>query len=262
MSALVATGLAVRRARRTVLSAVELEVRRGEVMALVGPNGAGKSTLLAALAGDLRPVAGEVVLGGRPLASWSIGDLSRERAVLPQQHAVTFAFTAGEVVRMGRTPWRGRPEAGEDDDAIAAAMAATDTTALAAAPFGSLSGGEQARVALARVLAQRVPIVLLDEPTASLDLRHQVQVFRVARARAADGDAVVVVVHDLSLAAAHADRLVLLDDGRVVADAPPDTVLTPDRLSDVYGCEIDVVTHPVTGAPLVVAGHTHRRTFA
>lgn len=261
MTALAASVLTVRRGRRTVLRDIDLAVQSGEVIGLVGPNGAGKSTLLAALAGDLRPSAGDVLIGGRSIATWAIGDLARQRAVLPQQHQVTFAFTAGDVVRMGRTPWRGRPEADDDEDAVAAAMAATDTASLSATPYGSLSGGEQARVSLARVLAQRAPVMLLDEPTASLDLRHQVQVFRIARARARSGDAVVVVVHDLSLAAAHVDRVVLFDGGRVAADGPPSAVLTPDRLSGIYGCPVDVVSHPTTGSLLVVAGRVHERTL-
>ncbi|MFI2072361.1 MULTISPECIES: heme ABC transporter ATP-binding protein [Streptomyces] len=247
-----ARALRVRLGGRTVLDGVCLSVAAGEVVALVGPNGAGKSTLLAALAHDLPAAEGEVRIDGGPAGGWSAGELALRRAVLPQAAELSFPFTAGEVVRMGRAPWAGTPAEDEDDAAVEAAMAATEAAGFVSRPFAALSGGERARVALARVLAQRAPLLLLDEPTAALDLRHQELVLRVCRERAVAGDAVVVVLHDLGLAGAYADRVVVLHEGRVVADGPPAEVYAPALLGRVYGQPVDVIDHPHTGEPLVI----------
>ncbi|MFF1419705.1 heme ABC transporter ATP-binding protein [Streptomyces sp. NPDC058280] len=245
-------GLRVRLGQRDVLSGIDLVARAGEVLALVGPNGAGKSTLLAALAADLRPDRGEVRIGGRPAHDWSAPELALRRSVLPQAATLSFPFPVAEVVRMGRAPWAGTALEDEDGSAVAEAMAATEVTEFAARPFSALSGGERARVALARVLAQRAPLLLLDEPTAALDLRHQELVLRICRQRAAAGDAVVVVLHDLGLAAAHADRTAVLHDGRIAAEGPPAEIFRDDLLSRVYRQPVEVFPHPRTGAPLVV----------
>ncbi|MFI0236471.1 heme ABC transporter ATP-binding protein [Streptomyces sp. NPDC016845] len=237
---------------REVLSGVDVQVRAGEVLALVGPNGAGKSTLLAALAADLSPTAGTLHISNRPAASWTPPELSRRRSLLPQSATLSFPFTVEEVVRMGRAPWTGTPYEAEDDAAVQAALRATETEPFAPRPFSALSGGERARVALARVLAQSTQLLLLDEPTAALDLRHQELVLRVCRARAAAGDAVAVVLHDLALAAAYADRTVILRNGRVTADGPPEKVFEAALLSEVYQHPVEVVPHPGTGAPLVL----------
>ena len=237
---------------KPLLRAVSLDVRAGEVLALAGPNGAGKSTALALLAGDLTPDEGEVRVSGTPLRRWSTVDLARRRSVLPQQHTVTFPFTVGDVVRMGRTPWAGTPSEAEDDDVVARALAATDLTEFAGRRFTTLSGGEQARAALSRVLAQDTGVLLLDEPTAALDLRHTEEVLAIAATRAAAGDAVLVVLHDLGLAAAHADRVALLSAGRLAALGPPADVLTEHRLSEVYRHPVEVFTHPRTGRPVVL----------
>ncbi|MFE7551506.1 heme ABC transporter ATP-binding protein [Streptomyces gardneri] len=247
-----AVGLRVALGGRAVLDGVGIGVRAGEVLALVGPNGAGKSTLLAALAADLAPSAGEVRIGGRAAGDWPAGELALRRAVLPQAAALTFPFPVAEVVRMGRAPWAGTEREDEDEAAVAAAMAATEVEAFAGRPFSALSGGERARVALARVLAQRTGLLLLDEPTAALDLRHQELVLRVCRERAAAGDAVVVVLHDLGLAAAHADRVAVLHGGRIEAAGPPSEVLDARVLSRVYRQPVEVFPHPRTGVPLVV----------
>ncbi|GGX52775.1 heme ABC transporter ATP-binding protein [Streptomyces minutiscleroticus] len=246
-----AAGLHVRLGSRAVLSGVDVAARAGEVLALVGPNGAGKSTLLAALAADLPAAEGVVRVHGRPAGDWSAPALALRRAVLPQSAALSFPFPVEEVVRMGRAPWAGTERAAEDDAAVAEAMAATEVTAFADRPFPALSGGERARVALARVLAQRTRLLLLDEPTAALDLRHQELVLRICRERARAGDAVVVVLHDLGLAAAYADRVAILRAGRVVADGPPGEVFTAGRLTDVYAQPVEVFPHPRTGAVLV-----------
>nr|WP_198428920.1 heme ABC transporter ATP-binding protein [Nocardia bovistercoris] len=237
---------------RRVLDAVDFEVVAGQVVALVGPNGAGKSTLLAALAGELTPSEGSIELDGAPLTHWTPLDMARRRAVLPQSHTVGFPFTAREVVAMGRAPWARTTRADRDEEAVDAALTAADVRHLAARPFPTLSGGERARVALARVLAQDTTTLLLDEPTAALDLGHQESVLTLATARAAAGAAVVVVLHDLGIAAAYADRVAVLDEGRIAADGPPREVLTTDLLTRVYRHPVEVLDHPVTGAQLVL----------
>lgn len=254
--------LHVRLGAREVLSGIDLTARSGEVLALVGPNGAGKSTLLSALAADLPAASGEVRIDGRPVAGWSAPDLALRRSVLPQTAVLSFPFPVEDVVRMGRAPWAGTPFADADEEAVAAAMAATEVTGFAARPFSALSGGERARVALARVLAQRAPLLLLDEPTAALDLRHQELVLRICREQAAAGDAVVVVLHDLGLAAAYADRAAVLHDGRLAAVGPPAEVFEDGLLSRVYRQPVEVLPHPRTGAPLVVPVREGNRTGA
>ncbi|WP_457030453.1 heme ABC transporter ATP-binding protein [Kitasatospora sp. P5_F3] len=249
---LTAAGLRLVVDGRELLGGVDLVVRAGEVLALLGPNGAGKSTLLSVLAGDVLPTSGTVTLNGRPLDGYRPAELALHRALLPQAAALSFPFPAGEVVRMGRAPWAGTAAEAEDDAAVTAALAATESAAFVDRPFTALSGGERARIALARVLAQRTALLLLDEPTAALDLRHQELVLRVARERARAGDAVVVVLHDLSLAAAYADRVVLLAGGRAVADGPVAEVLEAALLTEVYAHPVEVFPHPVTGAPLVL----------
>jgi iron complex transport system ATP-binding protein len=251
--ALVASaGLGVELSGRSVLADVDVEVRAGELLALVGPNGAGKSTLLAALVGDVAPCAGSVLVDGRAPGEWSHVELAMRRAVLPQHVAVSFPFEVRDVVRMGRSPWAGTPREDDDDEIVRVALAEADVTDLRRRRVPTLSGGERARVTLARVLAQDTQLLLLDEPTAALDVHHQELVFDVARARVRRGDGVVTVVHDLGLAAAHADRVALLAEGRLVAAGPPAEVLRPELLSEVYRHEIEVVAHPVTGALLVL----------
>ncbi|OXM57370.1 heme ABC transporter ATP-binding protein [Amycolatopsis thailandensis] len=237
---------------KTLLREVSLRVRAGEVLAVVGPNGAGKSTTLGLLAGDLRPDSGRVLVAGTELGGWSGIELARLRAVLPQQNTVTFPFTVEEVVRMGRTPWEGTEAEDFDETEIAAALKATGMTGFAGRRFTTLSGGEQARAALSRVLAQRAGLLLLDEPTAALDLRHSEEILTLATRRAEAGDAVLVVLHDLGLAAAYADRVAVLSDGELAAEGTPAEVLTESLLSEVYRHPVEVLTHPRTGKPIVL----------
>ncbi|MGO2521290.1 MAG: heme ABC transporter ATP-binding protein [Microbacterium sp.] len=252
---LAASGVTVRplTGGQAILENASIEVNPGEIHALVGPNGAGKSTLFSVLAGDLSPEAGTVTLDGKPLSAMRARELARVRAVLLQENAVTFPFSVEQVVRMGRAPWARTALEDDDDAVVARSMTATEVQDLAYRSVSSLSGGERARVALARVLAQATPIMLLDEPTASLDLKHHEDVMRLVRARADAGTAVAVVLHDLNAALAHADRLTLLAFGRVVATGTPTEVLTAERIELVYGQAVDVFPHPITGVPLVVA---------
>ena len=226
---------------------VSLSVDAGEVLALCGPNGAGKSSLLAVLAGDLVPDAGAVLLGGARLEGAPPSELARRRAVLEQSPNLTAAFTVAELTALGAEVaplalW-------ENVSAIASrAMRLAGVAHLAGALVPALSGGERARAHLARVLAQHLAgrlsvgagVLLLDEPTASLDLAHQAETLAIARACANDGAAVVVVLHDLNLAAAFSDRIALLHAGGLAAVDAPVEVLTPELLHRVYGVAIKV----------------------
>ncbi len=235
---------------RRVVDEVDLVVPEGQLLALVGPNGAGKSTLLSMMAGERAPDAGRVLLGGRAVDAIEPLELARIRSVLTQDNAVSFPFRVGEVVEMGRSPWARTPARELDDAAIEAALERADVAHLVGRRFTELSGGERARVSLARVLAQETPVVLLDEPTAALDLRHQEDVLRIARELAAEGRTVVVVLHDLSLAGAYADRVALLEEGRMRAVGTPAEVLTAPLVSSVYGLEVEVIVR--AGRPLVI----------
>jgi iron complex transport system ATP-binding protein len=262
--AIEATGLAYSVNGTTLVEGVDLELRRGELLAIAGPNGAGKSTLLGLLAGDLDPAAGSVRLQGRPRESYSAGELARLRAVLPQQTVLQFAFTAEEVVEFGRAPHRGRFSRSPAHDRLAvhSAMSASEVLPLALRTFPTLSAGEQARVTLARVLAQEASILLLDEPTASLDLRHQELVMGIARDLARAGKAVAAVVHDLNLAARYADSIALMQAGTLVARGAPWDVLTSETLGEVFDHPVLVVPHPACNRPLVVAGGQPAEAFA
>ena len=240
-----------------VLDGVSLEVAPGEVHALLGPNGAGKSTLLKILAGELAPSRGPAAMNGRALESWSPAEAARRRAVVPQFTSVTFPFTAAEVVALGRAPHGSR-----DAERISRqALAATDAAHLAEALFPTLSGGERQRVALARGLAQiwEPPAgggprcLLLDEPTSSLDLAHQHAILALARGWARGAVAVVVVLHDLNLAAAYADRISLLNRGRIAAAGTPAEALDPDLVAEVYGISVTRTRHPDNGQPVILA---------
>jgi len=252
---MIADAVGVVREERPVLENVSIEVRQGEVLALVGPNGAGKSTLLGVLSGELRPDSGSISLDGRPMHEFTPLELARRRAVLTQDNAVSFPFRVREVLEMGRSPWARTRQLDDDDRALAAASSQADVTHLLDRRFTELSGGERARVSLARVLAQSTGIVLLDEPTAALDLRHQEDVLAIARELAAAGHAVVIVLHDLSLAGSVADRVGLLSAGRLVSLGSPADVLTASRIGEVYGLEVEVLDRD--GTLLVVP--TRRR---
>lgn len=238
---------------RQLLADVSVRVRLGIVHVLVGPNGAGKTTLMRLLAGELTPSSGTVYLDGRPLPSYSSEELAQRRAVLPQQTVLQFFFRAREVVWMGRYPYlrerRWAPE--EHWEAVVEAMRVTETAYLADQPYPLLSGGERTRIDLARVLAQRTPVLLLDEPSASLDLRHQMLLLTIMRRLADAGAAVLAIVHDLNLAAT-ADEVWLIDRGQLVAAGPPHTVLTPQALEQVYGWPVSVLRRPDSERPLVV----------
>lgn len=247
-----ARDVSVARGGRTLLDAVSLDLRAGEVLALIGPNGAGKSTLLSLLSGDVAPDSGSVEFAGREIGSWRLTDLARRRSVLLQDNQIMFPFTVHQVVEMGRAPWRRTARESDDNAAITEALSAADIVHLGNRRVPSLSGGERARVGFARVIAGRTGVLMLDEPTAALDLGHQEAILGLTRERAAAGDAVLVVLHDLNLAAAYADRIALLQEGRLVACGTPAEVLTAERVSRVYGTPVEVISHPVTGVGIVM----------
>lgn len=274
-----AHGIAVQRGERQILADIDLSLPAGQVIGVLGANGAGKSTLLAALAGELSPSAGRITLNGRPLSAWSVAELARCRAVLPQSPSLQFDLPVATVIGMGAYPHArhtrtGAPRTDDSRDTARAAiaedqrilqrvLALADVQDLYGRRYRRLSGGEQQRVQLARVLYQLMlarqghdeyRVLMLDEPTASLDPRHQLQLLSAVYTLAHEENvAALVIVHDLNLAAGCCDRLLLLGQGRVAACGTPAQVLTPETLRQVYGVEATVLPHPnQPGRPLVV----------
>lgn len=234
-----------------LLEEVRVSGARGEIVAVVGPNGAGKSTLLRVMAGDVRPTSGHAFIGEVDVSRATLHQLAELRAFLGPQSTSPNPFTVQEVVAMGRHPHRRTTQEGEAS-IVAAAMASTDVAALSHRPLASLSTGELQRVGLARIIAQQTPVLLLDEPTSALDVGHQEAVMRVLRGLAESGATIVTAVHDLNVAAAHADRVVLLDRGHAVATGAPVDVLTATSLSLVYGQPMAVIPHPHRDCLLVL----------
>ena len=253
MIALGLDGVSVRLGGVPVLERVSLAVAAGELIGLIGPNGAGKSTLLRAAAGLEPLAAGGVTLLGRPVAGLDRRERAKAMAYLPQHGPVHWPLPVRDLVALGRLPHRAAFAASGDDDAaaVARALERAGVAAFAARPIDTLSGGERGRALLARALAGEPALLLADEPTASLDLAHQLQIMELLAGLAAGGMAVIAVLHDLGLAARICPRLVLLDRGRIAADGPPAAVLTPERLAAVYG--IDGALETVDGIPVLVA---------
>ena len=238
---------------KTLLDDVSVGVHGGQLVGVVGPNGAGKTTLLKALSGDIELASGAVYIDERPLSDFDSRELARRRAVMPQSSYLPFLFTARDVVRMGRAPWEG--ERGEREHGAKLtdyAMSLTDTRDYAVRAYPTLSGGEQSRVTLARVLAQETPILLIDEPTAHLDLRHQHLVLQLARELALEGAAVLAVLHDLNLASMYVDTAIVLHRGQLVTSGPAEEALAPDLLSPVFGLEFVLQPHPELERPMLV----------
>lgn len=238
-----------------VLESISLELGEGELVGVVGPNGCGKSTLLKLVSGVLQPHGGAISLGGVDVGTLSRRQLATRVAVVPQTAVVPPTFTALEIALMGRTPhlsllqWESR----DDYRKTQHAMELTDCWELANQPIGMVSGGERQRILLARALAQETPLLLLDEPTASLDLAYQTGVFDlVVRLLRERGCAVLAAIHDLTLAAQYCHRIVLVHQGRLLVEGTAGKVLTKENLRTVYGVEADLLTHPTTGLPVVL----------
>ena len=239
-----------------VVDGAALDLRAGELTVLIGPNGAGKTTLMRALAG-LVPAEGRIELDGTPLSALTVRDRARRIAYLPQGHVFHWPMPVAEVVALGRYPYADAFSIPTDADrhAVAKALAATGTEAFVNRAVTTLSGGERARVALARALACEAPILLADEPTVSLDPRHQLVVMELLARAAHDGGAVLAIGHDLALAARFADRIVIMDRGRLVADGAPREVLTVERIAAVFEVEAVIADdafgpHPMLLRPL------------
>ncbi|HEU4621133.1 MAG TPA: heme ABC transporter ATP-binding protein [Burkholderiaceae bacterium] len=239
-----------------LLDTVDIVAPPGHVTVVIGPNGAGKSTLFHALAGGVLPREGSIALFSRQLRDWPAAALARQRAVLTQNPSLGFDFQTDEVVRLGRIPHA--RDANRDDDIVKAALATVGLGDLSKRRYLTLSGGEKQRVHIARALAQiwdaspRARCLMLDEPTVNLDFAQKKVALEAVRAIARDGGTVLVVLHELNLAAQFADRLVLLASGRVVAEGPPREVLTPQALEHAYGAPATVFTHPHDGRPVVL----------
>ena len=235
------------------VAGVSLRLARGEVVGVIGPNAAGKSTLARLCCGLLTPQQGSVSLQGGSLSTLSRRERARRVAFLPQHPPHDLSFTAHEVALMGRAPHLGlwSLEGPRDLDRARAALQEVDALDLGERPISQLSGGERQRVFLARAFAQEAALLVLDEPTAALDLAHQVLLVSALRRKAREGGGALLVLHDLALAGAACDRLVLLDRGRVVREGTAGEVLRPEVLSPVYGTEVEVVPNPATGQPLV-----------
>jgi iron complex transport system ATP-binding protein len=237
---------------RPVLKGVSLTVKGGEFVGLIGPNGSGKTTLLRALLG-LLPASGEVRLCDSSLRSLDRREIALRATMVPQDTHVEFAFTAREIVAMGRTPYLSRftPERAADKEAIARAMRETGTEDLAERLAPQLSGGERQRVHLARAFAQGTRIILLDEPTANLDLTHQFEALRLVKEFTRTGGVVLAAIHDLSLAARFCDRLLLLSEGLIVADGHPADVITESNLARHFALRSRVWRDEETGSLIV-----------
>ena len=245
--------LSVERGGVEILSDVSLAVEDGEFLALVGPNGVGKSTLLKTMGGLLRPTAGRVLVDGHDVASLSARQTARLVASVPQETSFDFDFSVREIVEMGRTPYRKRLRRNPDPDGgdrVEAALERTEIAGFADRSVASLSGGEKQRVLLARALAQDAPALLLDEPTASLDINHQVRTLDLV---ASLNETVVAAIHDLELAARYCDRVALLSDGAVRSVGPPGEVFTPELLEPVFDVDVAVSENAVTGTTSVTA---------
>jgi iron complex transport system ATP-binding protein len=244
---------------RDAVAGASLEARAGEIVAVLGPNGAGKSTLLRLLLGARAPQRGEALLDGRPAAAWRADERARRVGVLPQHEEPAFPLTARELVAMGRYPWIGAWSrfGPRDHAAVEGALARCRVADVAERPFATLSGGERQRVRLARALAQEPAALALDEPTASLDVAHEMEIWDLLAGEARAGRAVLLTTHNLNLAARYADRIVLLDGGRVAAAGAPAEVLLAGRVAEVYGWPVRIVPHPGPGpdqgAPQIVA---------
>lgn len=242
-------GLVVQRGGQRCLDDVTVAFASGKLAAIVGPNGAGKSTLLRCLAGVLEPDTGTVKVGGKPLDSWSLRDLAKCRAYLPQAHHLPFPITVSEVVALGRVPHRdGWVEKQDDSSIVEAALARVGLVGFEGRLFRTLSGGERQRVHFARALAQldregmAGGILLLDEPIAALDLRHQHGILAVARRLTLERNlTVVVVLHDLNHALAYADMVCLMDRGSIAGFGDPASMLQPDRVREMYGMESEIL---------------------
>ncbi len=247
-------------ARAPALHSVSVRVVPGTLHAVLGPNGSGKSTLMKALLGSVSLAGGTVEVDGRPLGEWNRRELARAVGAVTQTEMVAFPLSVRDLVAMGRYPHLGplQPQGPRDREAVRKALERCDAVELTHREVGTLSGGEFQRVRIARALAQEPRALVLDEPTASLDIRHEMEILQLLRASADQGMSVLLITHHLDLAARFADRILLLSRGRVAAEGPAPDVFQKEILEEVYEWPVEVRMDPGTGAPRVIPGIRHR----
>ncbi|MDP6501521.1 MAG: ABC transporter ATP-binding protein [Dehalococcoidales bacterium] len=241
--------------RNVVMKDLNFQVSPGEMVGLIGPNGTGKSTIIKAMSHVIRPHSGKILLDGKNIAEIPGSELARLIGVVPQMPLLPSTFTVFEIVLMGRNPHLGlfQYESARDMDITWQAMEKTATQSLAERRVGELSGGEIQRIVIARVLTQQPKSILLDEPTANLDINHQVEILDLIKGLCREANlSVVITLHDLNLAAQYCDRLILINKGRVHAQGTPGQVISSSNIGEVYGAEDCVYVHPVNGLPIVL----------
>lgn len=257
-----AKGLTKRYGGRFALEGVDLRVEQGETVGLIGPNGSGKSTLVRLLCGEEKPDEGRIFLAGRELSAWSPRERAKQMAVLPQEALPPVSFTVEEVVKMGRHPHMRRPWMGREDWKVVEEV--LERTGLAPdrhRPVNRLSGGERQRVAIAKAMAQEPRLMILDEPTTYLDVRYQLEILDAVRRWKKQGMSILMVLHDLNLAAQYCDRLLLLKEGKPVGEGRPSEVIRSDLIREVYGIEVIIIPHPDNGLPQVLLKARGERGF-
>lgn len=244
-----------------VVDGLSVEVPHGRVTAIVGSNGCGKSTLLRGLSRLLKPSAGQILLDGKAIHEWSTKEVARIVGLLPQSPIPPEGITVAELVARGRHPHQGlvRQWGRSDDEAVAEALRLTDTLSLAARPVDSLSGGQRQRAWIAMVLAQQTDLLLLDEPTSFLDVAHAVELLDLVTDLNLRGSTVVMVLHDLNLAARYSDHLIAMRGGAIVREGGPHEVVTSDVVEEVFGIPCQIATDPVSSTPMVVPVGRHHR---
>ena len=265
MSQLEAIGITAGYGAQPVLNDVSVTLKQGEFVGLIGPNGCGKSTLLRCISRILRVQAGHIDLAGRDILTWAPREIARRLAFVPQQEAALFEFSVRDLVLMGRHPHleRWQSETEQDYRIVMKALADADIVHLADRSVTELSGGEHRRVLLARALAQQTPLLLLDEPTAHLDVTHQMELLSlIHRQTRAQAQGALAALHDLNQAAEFCDRLILMRGGRIVAEGTPDLVLTAENLRAAYDAEAQIGANPATGRPMLLAVHSTRASSA
>ncbi|OGN89150.1 MAG: iron ABC transporter [Chloroflexi bacterium RBG_13_46_14] len=241
--------------KTTVIDTISFNVHRGEMLGLIGPNGSGKSTLIKAISHVIAPRSGWVILDGKNISAIHRSELARLLSVVPQTPILPSSFSAFEIVLMGRNPHLGllRYESENDINITYEAMERTATLSFAERRIGELSGGEIQRIVIARALAQQTEVILLDEPTANLDINYQLEILDLIKSLCTQNHlTVIITLHDLNLAAQYCDRLVLIKGGRVHAQGTPEEVITTDNIREVYGTDNCVYTHPVNGRPTIL----------
>jgi iron complex transport system ATP-binding protein len=250
--------------RKQLLKNASLDIKPGELTVILGPNGAGKSTFMKLLCGDLQPSSGRIALDDKPTQNWTRRSLAQRRAMMPQSSNVVFAFSALEIVMLGRSPHIARRESQRDQRIAETAMGCTGVSGLAARNYNTLSGGEQQRVQLARALCQiwaedkdaeqnDSRYLLLDEPVASMDLAHQHETLHIAQQFAQRNVGVLVILHDINLAAMYADKIAIFEHGEIERQGSPNTVLDTELIREVFGIDAFFQKHPTLGCPLMVS---------